>query len=357
MAKRRFTQSLLVWSKRAALGLLGIALLTTAVGAGWEAYERQVARKDYPPVGRLIDIGGRRIHLDCRGQGSPTVVLENGLDIDGTLAWSAVHNPVAAFTRTCAYDRAGIAWSDDKNTLHDADGVVSDLRATLRAAGEKGPFVLVGHSLGGTYAMNYVRKHSSEIAGLVFIDASHPDQIDRIRAAGIHGANEGSTIVLQILARLTWSGLPRLLFMGQSMPNASLTANSEMRAFASVGLPAAAAEAEQVPRTMRQAGALRTLGARPLGERPLVVLTGTKTPAAELLKEAGMTLADYNRLRALVIVLHDDEASWSSRGRHQLVPDATHYIQLERPDVVIAAIKEVVADVRAEKKAQARTVR
>jgi len=116
-----------------------------------------------------------------------------------------------------------------------------------------------------------------------------------------------------------------------------------------VGLPAATAEAEQIPRTMTQAGALRTLGARPLGERPVVVLTGTKTPPAKLLKGAGMTLADYDRLRTLWIVLHDDEASWSSRGRHQLVADATHYIQFDRPGVVIAAIKEVVGDVRAEK--------
>jgi len=109
----------------------------------------------FPLQGKLVDIGGRRIQLDCRGTGSPIVIFESGLDINGSLSWSAVHDEIAKTTRACAYSRAGIMWSDPKDGPQNAKTIAEDLHAALAAAGEKPPFVLVGHSLGGPYIMTY----------------------------------------------------------------------------------------------------------------------------------------------------------------------------------------------------------
>ena len=135
------------------------------------------------PPDVLSIFGGRRMQIECRGTGSPTVVLETGLDYFGELAWAKVFDRLAEITRTCAYSRAGIVWSDDKPGPHDGLGVAHDLHATLAAAGEKGPFVMVGLSLGGPYSTIYTGLYGDQVAGLVYVDASHPDQLKRFEAA------------------------------------------------------------------------------------------------------------------------------------------------------------------------------
>lgn len=127
----------------------------------------------YDPRGRLVDVGGRDLYLDCRGEGRPTVVLEAGMG-DTAAGWTTVHDAIAATTRTCAYDRAGRGRSDPRgrHTLADA---ATDLRTLLSAAGERGPFVVVGHSLGGCYARVFAAAHRAEVVGLVSVDAFDPD--------------------------------------------------------------------------------------------------------------------------------------------------------------------------------------
>ena len=142
-----------------------------------------LARHGLPPPyvakGARIDIGPRAIYLDCRGAGQPTVVLEAGMGSDSS-TWSAVHDELAATTRTCAYDRAGRGRSDpiERHTLSHAG---AELAALLAAAGEPGPYVLVGHSLGGAYIRVFGGANRTEVVGLVLVDTFDPDlQDDRI---------------------------------------------------------------------------------------------------------------------------------------------------------------------------------
>src|SRR5215469_12060675 len=135
------------------------ATLLLVVGPIWEQLERRRAIRDFPTPGHLVDVGGRQIQMECRGVGTPTVVFESGLGLFGSLSWAKVQDEVAKFTRACAYSRAGIIWSYNKDGPHDGERVARDLHATLAAAGESGPFVLTGHSMGGPYITTYT--HSS----------------------------------------------------------------------------------------------------------------------------------------------------------------------------------------------------
>src|SRR5438105_5565523 len=110
------------------------------------------------PLGRLVDIGGRRLHLNCTGSGTPTVILENGSS-SFSMEWALVQSKVAAFTRICSYDRAGYAWSDRGPEENTVEETMDDLHQLLRSASVRGPYVLVGHSIGGMYVRAYQRRY------------------------------------------------------------------------------------------------------------------------------------------------------------------------------------------------------
>jgi pimeloyl-ACP methyl ester carboxylesterase len=198
------------WIKRIALAIGGLIVLGVLVGAGYEQVMRWRAARDYPAQGRLIDIGGRHMQIDCRGSGAPTVVFEAGLDTMGSLSWSAVHDAIAATTRACAYSRAGVMWSEPRAGKFEPDKVARDLHALLDAAGEHAPFVMVGHSLGGPYIMNFTRLYPQEVAGLVFVDASHPDQVGRMTQAAGKKMEAGMGLFKTANA-LSWTGIPRMV--------------------------------------------------------------------------------------------------------------------------------------------------
>jgi pimeloyl-ACP methyl ester carboxylesterase len=156
---------------------LGADVVRSGGVAPWLA--RHGLPPPYLPQGQRYDIGERSLYLDCRGSGSPTVVLEAGSGSDSA-TWSAVHDTIAGTSRTCAYDRAGRGRSDERDT-HTLADAVADLRALLDAAGERPPFVLVGHSLGGSYARVFAATYPDEVAGALLVDSFEPDiQDDRI---------------------------------------------------------------------------------------------------------------------------------------------------------------------------------
>ena len=137
----------------------------------WLARHRAVP--GFVGQGRPIDVGGRSIYLDCRGTGSPTIVLEAGMG-DGVAGWAPVHDAMADITRTCAYDRPGRGSSDPRGR-HTVADAADDLRALLRIAGESPPFIVVGHSLGEVYTRVFAAHHAADVAGLVLVDGFSVD--------------------------------------------------------------------------------------------------------------------------------------------------------------------------------------
>ena len=330
------------WLRYLALGLGAIAALVLLVGVIYEQNGRRIAARDYPPRGQLVDIGGRRLQLDCRGAGSPTVVFESGLALDGSLSWALVHDSIARITRACAYSRAGLLWSDPREGPQTGRSVAEDLHALLRAAGEAPPLVLVGHSSGGAYAVAYTKRYGADVAGLVLVDASHPDQVARFREVTpvtLHQSIRGPALA----SRLAWAGLVRMAtakMPGQPHEPAEVTRTKA--AYASTSLKAVVNEANGLDSTFAD-----NSRAHLLGDRPLFVLTAGAPLAWEELKAMQMTPAQGQRRNEIWIAMQNEEAGWSSRSQHTVVADATHAIQLDRPDVVIAAVRSVVDSVRA----------
>lgn len=167
------------WLKRGFLGLLVVVVVSVIAGFVYQTIAEAIDRRSYPPPGLLVDIGGRHMHLQCAGTGEPVVILEGGLG-GFSPDWFWVQNAVAGDTRVCSYDRAGFGWSDPGPKPRDANAITSDLHALLTAAEIQGPYVLVGHSYGGLGVRAFAAAFPGEVAGIVLIDSSHPDQWTRL---------------------------------------------------------------------------------------------------------------------------------------------------------------------------------
>ena len=130
-----------------------------------------------PPLGQLVDIGGRRLHINCTGVGTPTVVVENGSS-GFSMEWALAQSKVAAFTRICTYDRAGYAWSDRGPEENTVEETMDDLHLLLRSASVVGPYILVGQSIGGMYVRAYQRRYPMDVVGLVLVDATPEEDLE-----------------------------------------------------------------------------------------------------------------------------------------------------------------------------------
>ena len=248
----------------------------------------------YVPAGERVDIGDRSLYLDCRGAGSPTVVLISGMG-DGAGSWSAVHDELAATTRTCAYDRAGIGSSDPRGT-HTLADAVEDLRSLLAAAGEPAPFVVVGHSLGGAHARVFASMYREETAGVGLVDTFDPDlQADSIEPLlgrlrdGYVAELDGLRDLVARVEDLDWP-----------------TSEAQLRAASVAGLPV---EVLRAPRHEPRLDA------------------GTNDAIAAAWQGAFESLSP-----GLV--------------NYAIAPGAGHIVQVDRPDLAVAAVRRLVATAR-----------
>jgi pimeloyl-ACP methyl ester carboxylesterase len=287
------------------------------------------------PPGRLIDVGGRRMHLLCRGVGSPTVVLEAGAS-SFAIDWTLVQREVSNTNRTCSYDRAGMGWSEPAAPGTRTSTAV-DLHTLLEKAGERGPYVLVGASRGGMLVRSYLAEYPDDVIGFVFVDPSTEDRLftmidgQAMAIAEVTAEQLRSTFpkeAVRVPRRQPQTGVPfdklppdlyqlrlrldeRLIAATPDTVSAAIVANSQEseRAFLARLL---ATRKEQFP----------------LGSRPTVVLTRGDEP---------------NEGRASS---HAALARLSSNSRHSIVAGSGHEIHLFEPPAVITAIADVLRAIR-----------
>ena len=297
-----------------------------ALGAVGGTYETvQQGRDDLADAmpGRSYDVGGHHLHLDCTGTGSPTVVLENGMG-EVSASWAWITRAVAGDTRVCAYDRAGQGWSDDVSHPQDSEAIATDLRVLLERAGESGPYVFVGHSVGGAYALSHAAMYPEDVAGLVLLDATTPYAFTVL--PDFPTTNSVMRRLLTVAPSLSRMGIARLVVTtsGSTLPE---PAGDQVDAFAARarGTRSQRDELSQLRTSLTQAQSLIDLAGK-----PLAVVTAAEG------QQAGWG-ASQDRLAAL-----------SSNSVHRVAP-ATHMsLVVEQGDSSnsVAAIADVVRAVR-----------
>jgi pimeloyl-ACP methyl ester carboxylesterase len=248
----------------------GFALIILVVlGAIYQAIATETDRRAYLPSGHLYTVDGHQMHMICKGEGSPTVILEaGGGHFSATWAW--VQPTVAQVTRVCAYDRAGYGWSEPGPEPRDAQQIASELHALLDVAGVEPPYVLVGHSLGGIYVRIFNAQYPGEAIGMALIDATHPD--NWVRQGESISALQAAATISSVLARV---GLMRLFFGGENFDlpkpdNAALKANVASAQY----WDTQRADAAAIESTTAEG---RTAGE--LGDLPLAVVAAGDYPA------------------------------------------------------------------------------
>ena len=306
------------WSLNPVLAVL----VLVSIGGAYETLSR-ATEPSSEMHGDLIGVGPYRLHLECTGSGSPTVILEPGGGAAATtMAWIAPG--VARDTRVCVYDRAGRGWSDAAQTPPDATQIAIDLHTLLDRAHVPGPYVLAGHSFGGLYVMTYAERYPDQVAGLVLIDSTAPKSSPvSARGHGYSVLKHASSLVSttarlgvgRLIAATSFGGLPP---HARDEARASSATAKEMSSFLDEFGVANRSEAE--------AGRLTSLDGK-----PLVVLT------AERGNLPGWTTSQ------------DRMATLSTNSVHRVVPGATHDSLMENPAhaaAVVRAIHDVLVSLR-----------
>ncbi|WP_167859089.1 alpha/beta fold hydrolase [Paenibacillus cymbidii] len=337
---KRMRQFWRKWFKRTAIALILLVIGLTALGSAYEQSARSKAAREFPAPGKLVDIGGRKIHLNCEGEGAPLVVLEAGADTSGSALWQPVQEQVARFTRVCSYDRAGIMWSDPAKGRRTGADIAEDLHKALSAAHESAPYVMVGASMGGPYVMTFTKRYGDEVAGMVLADASHPEQTKRLALATGQPESDPIPFVFHALATVVWTGLPRLVLPDAEVPELPPLTAKAITAYQPISLAAAFAEAASFEDSLREAGTFRTLGSRPLAVLSRGKPWSAFTEAQQ--KAGGLTREQFDRAESEWASMQAEEVGWSSDSTQRILKDSSHVIQLERPDAIVDAIQEVV---------------
>jgi pimeloyl-ACP methyl ester carboxylesterase len=298
------------------IGILALVLGLMLIGAIYESAAETADAQAFPPPGQMVDIGGYRLHINCTGSGSPIVVIDAGWG-DASAGWGWVQPEVAKTTRICTYDRAGMGWSNVSSQPRTAREFAKELHTLLAKANEPGPYVLVGHSLGGYTVRVYAHDYPEEVAGLVLID---PQNLSTSGVATPQPAPKpGRTSLPALIAR---AGLVRLLSgLDQDLPP------QDQHAYKALSVtPRWIQTALDEARGMTEGGA-QARAVTTLGDLPLIVLSRFKDLDAD-------TAASHARYLQL-----------SSNSQQLFADQSGHAIQIEQPDAAVAAIIQMARQV------------
>ncbi|MYM37452.1 alpha/beta fold hydrolase [Duganella sp. FT94W] len=320
-----------------------VVLMALALSSGW------AAASEFAVPHQLIDVGGgRKMNLYCSGAGAPTVVFD-GPAGDAGWAWYRVQPEVAKHTRACIFDRAGFGFSDPSPQPNTADSVASDLHKLLSAAGEKGPYIMVGNSLGGANVQVYTYRHPQLVKGLVLVEAQHEDETERLDKvsggkikqfyamvagqdkycldAAERGFDKDSEKQKQCIGEPLQNYGPQL--------GAAILASELKPSY----WRAKSAEYNAMSTSDAQLRKLR----RPFGDIPVLVLTRSVSPYAV----PGQPQSTANKaFEAENVLIQKSFTTLSPRGTQRIVPGAGHAIQADKPEAVVNAVLEVLKQVR-----------
>jgi len=315
------------------LVILILVLVTLTAGA----IAKSNLAKQHPAPGQLVDVGGYKMHINCTGQGSPTVILDAGF-ADYSATWAYVQPEVAKTTRVCSYDRAGYGWSDPSPYPRTASWRVDELHTLLVNANVQGPYVLVGHSLGGMLMRVYAHNYPDEVVGMVLVDSMHEEQYDRL--PGAKNTIPDQMRQFRMLGILSSTGIMAL--MPQAIPNPEMPdeifAQNKMT-WATTGHLTTAAD--EISAMLESTAEVRSLHITSFGDLPLRVLSqGLYYPNPTLSEDEDQEY--HSEWQAM----QSELATLSSTSKHTIAEQSGHAIQYDQPDLVVDAILDVVDAIR-----------
>lgn len=310
--------------------------LCVVTGTVYQWSQQRAEQEKFQPPGAMIDVDGLTLHLDCRGQGTPTIVIESGL-MSGSASWGLVHEPLAQLTRVCAYDRPGMDWSEPGDEPLQAERVSHRLHQLLAAAGVNDKKVLMGMSAGGVFVREYYQQHPEEVVAMVLVDSSHEQQGRRLPE--INSIVDPSAL-LSACSWLQPVGIIRAFdLLDQSVIpdhlNAELTAVLRAHAYQSHTCAAMLNESDGF-----ELEVLDTQPPQPLGDLPLLVLSQGKAPADDEL--SGLSREQAEHLVAGWNQLQQELAALSSNSRRVIARESGHLIHLEQPELLISEVSKLV---------------
>jgi pimeloyl-ACP methyl ester carboxylesterase len=284
----------------------------------------------FPPPGRLVDIGGRRLHFLSMGEGTPAVVIVPALG-SNVLEWVRVLRGASQETTVCAYDRAGLGWSDPRHGAATIDAMADDLHALLMSAGIAPPCIVAGHSMGGVVARRFQSRYQEDVAGMLLVDSSHEDQVRRLGDGAWEGVSRAARRQMRIL------GLRRVtayLGLADGLNAASLARET---------VPEHAAAARAVSLSTKQR---RTV----VGEMLLLARSQGQPQNLEALPLTVLSAGNAGRRKwppwPAWAELQNELAALSSASIHIYAVNAGHNVHLDDPGVVVQAISDLVEQCR-----------
>lgn len=311
---------------RILLGTIAVLALLPIVGASYEAIASASDGRNHRAPGEMIDVGGYRLHVNCTGEGAPTVILDAGLG-GSSLDWSLVQPELSRTTRTCSFDRAGMGWSDPGQGERTPEHIADEIAVLLERGNIAGPYVLVAHSLAGKNARLFAMHHRVDVAGMVLIDARHEyvdEQTDAAEQAAFLAALHGQSFQYGAARQL---GIVRL-FGDQLAGVPSMPAPMRAEIALMATRPEAVAATTEEARA-RSANDDLLRNAPSLGDLPLVAIAAGQNMSEPRWAEGQRRLA-----------------SLSTNGRLVVARRSSHAVEWDDPQLVIAAVREVIAEAR-----------
>ena len=314
-------------------------------GATYQYISEKLDEQNYPPIGRMIDVGGYKLHMIDSGQtnGGLTIVMDAGLGCN-SLDWQLVQPEIAKFARVVSYDRAGYAWSNASPLPRTSENIVEELHTMLKNANIQAPYILVGHSFGGITMQLFAKKYPDEVAGVVLVDSSHEDQFEKmfipdmssmfwlIRGAFYLGIARLSLYIPSEKASLDKfleqypADIQKVYVSHKSTSKFINTSLSENLLF------------KQSCKQLQAAGGL-------LDDKPLTVIAQGKSISIEEATSSRMITAeqaqDFNKVWPK---LQADLVTKSSRGKLMVAENSGHMIPQEQPQIIIDAVREMVEE-------------
>jgi pimeloyl-ACP methyl ester carboxylesterase len=319
------------WTKRVIAGMVGLVLVLLLTGVVFQFVMTRIDARRYPAPGEMVDAGGNRLHLYCTGEpGAPTVVMDSGLG--GTvLDWQLVQPELAKSTRVCTYDRSGMGWSEAGAQPRTSEQIAGELHILLGNAEVRRPYVLVGHSFGGTNIQVYASQYPGEVAGMVLVDSALEDE----EAVTLTKSLQPSPVLLKFYATI---GLTRLPYTLGAEPSGLTSPELEdEQAAISSHRKHVFAIADETS-SLEESFSENRAHPMSLGDKPLMVLTAgsVQTEGTGLSPEQADQLDRLHSESQAILTRRSENA------RQIIAKDSGHYIQVDRPALVINAVRTVV---------------